>query len=282
METFDPGRFLTLVEEQRITRTSLAPTMAAFVLDQPGLATADLTSVRGCSYGGMPMPVDTARRLADRFPALYTGYGQSESTLLVTGLTPADHRRALSGEPGLLESCGRAYEGVGLELRADDDTVADPGEVGELCIRSDYSMTGYWNRPDESAAALAGGWLHTGDLARRDDEGFVYLVDRKKDLVISGGLNVYPAEVERVLQQLPGIAEVAVVGRPDPVWGERVVAVVVARPDSPLSTDEVIAHCRTQLAAYKAPKDVVFTSALPKTVTGKYRKAAIRESLERD
>ena len=245
-ESFEPGRFLELVERHRVTRTSLAPTMAQFVLDHPAFPDADLSSVRTLSYGGMPMPAPIARRLAARFGDLSTGFGQSESTLLVTVLTTDDHRRALAGDEHLLESIGRPIGMAAVAVLDDDLRVCPPGEPGELCVRSDLVMSGYWNDPDGTAAALAGGWLHTGDIARADEEGYLYLVDRKKDLIISGGQNVYPTEVERVLHELPGIAQVAVVGAADPVYGERVVAFIVVADGLELTSDDVIAHCRAR------------------------------------
>ena len=146
-------------------------------------------------------------------------------------------------------------------------------------MRSDLVMIGYWNDPEGTAAALAGGWLHTGDIARADEEGYLYLVDRKKDLIISGGQNVYPTEVERVLHELPGIAQVAVVGAADPVYGERVVAFIVVADGLELTSDDVIAHCRAALASYKKPSQVVFVDDLPKTITGKIKKQDLRALL---
>jgi acyl-CoA synthetase (AMP-forming)/AMP-acid ligase II len=278
-ESFEPGRFLELVEHHRVTRTALAPTMAAFVLDHPRFADADLSSVRVLSYGGMPMPAPIARRLAARVSALSTGFGQSESTLLVTALTTDDHRRALAGEEHLLESIGRPIGMAAVAVLDDDGRPCRPGEPGELCVRSDLVMGGYWNDPEGTAAALAGGWLHTGDIARADTEGYLYLVDRKKDLIISGGQNIYPTEVERVLHELHGVAHVAVVGAPDAKYGERVVAFVVRADDVELSGDDVIAHCRAHLASYKKPSQVVFVDDLPKTITGKVKKQDLRALL---
>jgi acyl-CoA synthetase (AMP-forming)/AMP-acid ligase II len=237
--------------------------------------------VRVVGYGGMPMPAPTARRLAERFGDLATGFGQSETTLLVTALSIADHRRAMDGEEHLLESCGRPIGLAAIDVLDDDSQPCPPGEVGELCVRSDLTMSGYWNNPEGTASAFAGGWLHTGDLVRRDDDGYVYIVDRKKDLVISGGQNIYPTEVERVIYQLPGVAEAAVVGVPDPVWGESLTAVVVARSGIPITADEIIDHCRDNLASYKKPKRVVFLDELPKNVTGKILKRELRATLAR-
>jgi acyl-CoA synthetase (AMP-forming)/AMP-acid ligase II len=278
-ESFEPGRFLELIERHRVTRTALAPTMAQFVLDHPAFADTDLSSIRVLSYGGMPMPAPIARRLAARFGALSTGFGQSESTLLVTVLTTDDHRRALAGDEHLLESIGRPIGMAAVAVLDDDLRVCAPGEPGELCVRGDLVMTGYWNDPGATAAAFAGGWLHTGDIARADDEGYLYLVDRKKDLIISGGQNIYPTEIERVLHELPGVAQVAVVGAADPVYGERVVAFVVRAGAVALTSDDMIAHCRARLASYKKPSQVLFVEDLPTTVTSKVKKQELRALL---
>ena len=162
-----------------------------------------------------------------------------------------------------------------------DDQMAEVpvGETGEMCIRSGYTMGGYWRNDEATREAFAGGWLHTGDLARRDKEGYIYLVDRKKDMIISGGQNVYSTEVERIIGQLPAVAEVAVVGVPDDLWGERVTAVVVRKPGSDLTEQTVIAACRDRLAGYKSPKDVRFWDELPKNVLGKVLKRDIRAAL---
>jgi acyl-CoA synthetase (AMP-forming)/AMP-acid ligase II len=278
-ESFEPGRFLELIEHHRITRTALAPTMAQFVLDHPAFPGTDLSSVRVLSYGGMPMPAPIARRLAASFGALASGFGQSESTLLVTVLTTDDHRRALAGDEHLLESIGRPIGMAAVAVLDDDLRVCPPGEPGELCVRSDLVMVGYWNDPEGTAAALAGGWLHTGDVAYADGQGYLYLVDRKKDLIISGGQNIYPSEIERVLHELPGVTQVAVVGATDPVYGERVVAFVVRADAVELDGDDLIAHCRAQLASYKKPSQVVFVDDLPTTITGKVKKRELRARL---
>jgi long-chain acyl-CoA synthetase len=276
MGAFDPGDFLHLIEEHRITRTSLAPTMASMVLDHPAMSSCDVSSIRCLAYGGMPMPAATARALADRFGDLMTGFGQTESTLMVTHLSPADHRRALAGEEHLLASCGAPSSLTAVTVMDERMQECPPGEVGEMVVRSDLVMKGYWDNEEGTAAAFSGGWLHTGDLARRDEEGFLYIVDRKKDMLISGGQNIYPAEIERVLYEVPAIAEAAVIGVPDPVWGESVAAYVVLRAGAQASAEDIVAECRRRLAGYKKPKHVVFVSELPKNVTGKVRKRELR------
>ncbi len=278
--TFDAEGFLSLIDGHRITRATLNPTMARFVLDHPAVGDYDLSSVRSLSYGGMPMPKSIALALSERFGGLSTNFGQTESTFSVTSLTVEDHRRALAGEEHLLASCGRPMGAAAVKILDDEMQEVPAGQTGEMCIRSGYTMRGYWRNEEATSEAFAGGWLHTGDLARRDAEGYIYLVDRKKDMIISGGQNIYSTEIERVIDTLPDVAEAAVVGVPDPVWGERVTAVVVRRPGGELAESDVIAACRDRLAGYKSPKEVLFWDSLPKNVLGKILKRDIRAALE--
>jgi len=276
---FDPGDWLELVETHRITHSGLAPTMASFVLNHPRWPDADLSSMKVLSYGGMTMPADTARRLVERVPALATGFGQSETTLLVTSGGPELHRRALAGEEHLLASCGRPGLFAAVKVFDDEMRECPRGEVGELCVRGPTAMKEYWGNAEGTRDAFAGGWLHTGDLARQDDEGLVYIVDRKKDMLITGGQNVYPRELEHVLATHPAVQEVAVVGLPDPVWGDNVVAAVVLRPGATVTAAELVALCKANLASYKKPKHVYFVDDLPKNVTGKIQKRELLEHL---
>jgi len=285
MPSFDAGAFLRTVAEHRITLTSLAPTMAAFVLAHPELDRHDLSSLRRVGYGGMTMPVTTAGALVDRLgPVLVTGFGQTESTGWATVLTPQDHVRALAGEEHLLQSCGRALPLTAV--RVVDETMRDTpiGEPGELVIGGDLTFSGYWNDPEATSAAITDGWLHTGDIATMDEEGFVFLRDRKKDMIVSGGQNVYSAQVEQVLHRHPAVLEAAVIGLPDAVWGETVAAVVAPRPGMTIDTTELIAMCSGELAGYKRPRLVFVVDALPRNVTGKVLKRELRArfSVEND
>ena len=256
-DAFDADAVAADIERHRITTTQVVPTMIAWLLDaQP----RDLSSLRLIWYASAPMPVELLRRGLERFgPIFIQGYGQTESGPLATVLTPAEH------DPGAehLASAGRAVPGV--EVRIED---------GEILIRSPFNMTGYWRNPELSAETLKDGWLHTGDLGRLDERGYLYIVDRKKDLIISGGENIYPREVEEVLYAHPGVREAAVIGVPDEVWGESVKAVVV--PVGDLAPDELIAFCRTRLARYKCPKAVELRAELPKTPSGKVLKRELR------
>jgi len=273
---FDAEQFLTLVERHRPTKTGLAPTMARFVTGLSRYATADLSSIEQLSYGGMPMDPALAAGLVERFGNLVTGFGQSESTALVTMLSPAEHRRAVAGEEHLLSSCGAALPFTEVTIRDDAGELVPTGQAGELCVRGETLMTGYWHDPAATEVALAGGVLHTGDVATMDADGLVYLVDRKKDMLISGGQNIYPRQIESVIAALPGVADVAVVGQPDPVWGEVVVAFVVARPGAGLGEQDIIDGCTAGLAGYKKPRAVHFVDDLPRNALGKVVKQSLR------
>jgi long-chain acyl-CoA synthetase len=254
-DSFDADAVTADIERHRITTTQVVPTMIAWLLDA---APRDLSSLRLIWYASAPMPVELLRRGLERFgPIFVQGYGQTESGPLATVLTPAEH------DPGSerLASAGRAIPGV--DVRIDD---------GEILIRSPFNMTGYWRNPELTAEALTGGWLRTGDLGRIDELGYLYVIDRKKDMIISGGENIYPREVEEVLFAHPGVREAAVIGAPDDLWGESVRAVVVGD----VAPDELIAFCRSRLAGYKCPKSVELRSELPKTPSGKVLKRGLR------
>ena len=220
-----------------------------------------------------------AQALSERFGALDTGFGQTETTLLVTFMGHAEHRRALASEPELLGSCGRPMSLAAVSIVDEDLRPLPPGDVGELCVRSSYSMSGYWQRDDATAEVMVDGWLRTGDLARQDSQGYVYIVDRKRDMVKTGGLNVYPREVELVLAEHPAVGEVAVIGLPDSTWGENVGAAIVLRRGAIATAEELIAHCVERLAGYKKPRNIFFVDELPKNVTGKILKRALRDDL---
>jgi acyl-CoA synthetase (AMP-forming)/AMP-acid ligase II len=203
-------------------------------------------------------------------------YGQTESCAALTLLGPEDHHRALAGEPGLLLSCGRPMVGSEVAVVDGDGKTVEPGTIGEIVARGPQVMRGYWNLSEESAATLAGGWLHTGDAGHLDEEGFLYISDRVKDLIVSGGENIYPREIEDVLHGIPEVTEAAVIGVPDQRWGEAVKAIVVLRDGTALTEDEVIGYCRGHLAGYKCPRSVDFVRELPRNATGKVLKTELR------
>jgi fatty-acyl-CoA synthase len=272
---FDAERFPRIVEEHDVTTTILVPTMMADLLVvHPAERFARLRSV---VYGAAPSALPVIGEALERWDCgLFHAYGLSEATTNVALLPPEEHT------PDSLGSVGWPLPGVLVSVRdgdTDTDTDTDTGDVGEVCVRSDKVMSGYWNRPDETAAALRGGWLHTGDLGRLDERGRLWLVGRKKELIIVGGNNVYPAEIEAVLQQHPGVAEAAVVAGPHPRMGEVPVAFVVPVPGQTLVVDDVVAFAADRLAPFKVPRTIHATESLPRTGTGKVAKALLTERL---
>lgn len=272
-ESFDAAAVARTVEAERITTTQIVPTMLGWLLDEAP-AEADLSSLRLVWYASAPMPVELLRRGLARFGSIFLqGYGQTECGPLATTLLPEEH--VVDG-PGAerLASCGRAVPGVEVEI-----VEADADGVGEIAIRSPFTMVGYWREPELTAERIVDGWLRTGDLARMDELGYVYIVDRKHDLIISGGENVYPREVEEVIYAHPAVLEAAVVGIPHETWGETPAAVVVRRAGAALSQEELIAFCRERLARYKCPRTVEFRDELPKSPSGKVLRRLLREQL---
>ena len=267
--TFDAVQLARMVREHAVTMLSLAPTMIAMLLDQPDVDDADLGTVRALGYGASPIPGPVLRRVVERWDwDCSQGFGMTELSGNAIFLGPDEHRAAARGDERLLVSAGRAAPGVEVRL----------GDRDELLVRAPQVMRGYWEDPDATAAAIdAEGWLHTGDVARLDDDGIVTIVDRTKDIIVSGGENVASREVEEVLHGHPAVRDVAVIGLPDERWGEIVTAVVVRRHD--VTADELIAHCRTQLAGFKSPKRIEFVDDLPRTASGKVRKHELRTDL---
>jgi acyl-CoA synthetase (AMP-forming)/AMP-acid ligase II len=273
---FDPAEFVELCSHHPGCGAFLAPTMVQRLRLEAERSNRRPTRLRSIVYGGGPMYVEELRKAMAVFgPVFRQIYGQGESPMTITGLGLADHA---SGDPALLGSVGCARSGVEVAVVDAEDRPLPPGEVGEVVCRGDVTMLGYWRNPAATAEALRGGWLHTGDLGSLDERGFLTLRDRSKDLVISGGSNVYPREVEEVLLTHPGVAEVCVVGRADPEWGEVVVAVVV-KADPGLDAAALDAHCLAHIARFKRPRDYVFREALPKNAYGKVLKRELREQV---
>ncbi|WP_228548396.1 AMP-binding protein [Sporosarcina obsidiansis] len=279
LEKFDSAEFLAAVEQHRITHAFMVPTMIHMLLQEPTLATRDLSSLRMIFYGAAPMAPARIEEAWQRIgPILTQGYGASESTSGVTLLTVQDHAEALRDAPHRLASCGRAYAESQVRVVNERGEDVNGDEVGEIIISGDDVFVGYWGEPELTDEVLVEGWLHTGDLARVDEQGFIYIVDRKKDMVVSGGFNVYPTEVEAALYRHPAVYEACVIGVPDERWGEAVKAVVVTRDGHTLNEQELIAHCRTLLANYKAPRSVDFVAVLPKNANGKLARKEVRQS----
>ena len=264
---FDAAAVLATIEREQITHTVLVPTMLAMLLDAPGAGAADLSSLRHVQYAASPISAALQRRVLERLPDCDVAqfYGMTEAAPTVTHLTPEDHRRGRA-----LASVGVPVPGVEVEVRG------PPGEAGELWIRGPNVMLGYWNRPDATAEALVDGWYRTGDIVRADDHGYLSLVDRAKDMIITGGENVYSLEVEAVLLRHPAVVEAAVFAVPDDRWGEAVHAVVTTR--EAVSAEALIEHCTGLIAGFKVPRTVELRDEpLPRSGAGKLLKAQLRE-----
>lgn len=276
-DTFSARRALELIETEGVTSVLWVPTMIVDVLADPELDSFDLSTLRLIIYGSAPATPALVRRAIDRFGCeLQQWYGSTEGTAgWFTILHHRAHLAALEDRPELLSSCGRPTLHTRIALFDEDGNEVPAGEVGEICVRSDTVMQGYLNLPEETASALRDGWLHTGDLGRLDREGYLYLVDRKKFMIITGAYNVYPVVVENVIAEHPKVREVCVIGIPDERWGEAVCAVVV--PDQDLSEDDLLAFCRQRLAKFEVPKRVDFVDSLPRGATGKVLKRAVRD-----
>ncbi len=276
---FDAAAVLDILELQRVTNTVLVPTMLQLLAAVPGAAERDYSALRCIAYGASPITTPVLRAALRTFRApLFGIYGLTETTGGITQLGPADHDPD-GPRRHLLQSAGRPFPWVALRI-VDPMTGADlgPREVGEVWLRAPNVMAGYFNRPDETAVALTpDGWLRTGDGGYVDEEGYLFLTDRIKDMIVSGGENVYPVEVEEALSRHPDVEEATVIGVPDARWGEAVKALVVRRPGSSLTADEIVAFARGRLAGYKLPRSVDFVEDLPRTPTGKVLKRELRE-----
>jgi fatty-acyl-CoA synthase len=273
--SFDPGRALELIERRRVTAMMGVPANYLLMAADPGFAGADLSGLRRAVVGGAPMPVSLLRTWHDRGVPLVQGYGLTEASPNVLCLPLEDAARRLGwvGKP-------YPHVEVGLADPSSGATVHGPGH-GELVVRGPGVFAGYWRDPDATRAITRAGWLHTGDVAERDADGYYRIRDRLKDMYISGGENVYPAEIEAVLHEHPAVADAAVIGVPDERWGEVGVAVVVLRPGAEAGEAELLAHCRERLAAFKVPRAVRFAAELPRTPAGKVLKRELRDEAGR-
>lgn len=271
---FEPVAFMQAVEKHRITSVLMVPTMVLALLDHPRFGEFDLSSLEVIFYGASAFP---AARLKDAIaklgPIFFQFYGQSEAPMSVSVMRRADH---ISEDPLRLASCGRPTPWVRVALMDDAMQQVPDGEPGEICVQGPLVMAGYLNKPEETAAALEGGWLHTGDVAIRSPDGFLRIVDRKKDMIVTGGFNVFAREVEDVIATHPAIRNVAVIGVPDAKWGEAVKAVVTIVPGSTVTAEELIALVRSAKGAVQAPKSVEFVDAIPLSPLGKPDKKALR------
>ncbi len=271
---FIPAQILRLIESERITKALLVPAMILFVLDAPEAKDTDFSSLDLVTYGAAPMPLELVRRAVKTMKCGFAQlYGLTETTGAITYLPPSDH-----GDDALdrMRSAGKALDGV--EIRVVDGVGNDVplGEVGEIICRSPQVMKGYWNLPEATARSMRNGWFHSGDAGYLDADGYVFIHDRVKDMIVSGGENIYPAEVESALYGHPAVADVAVIGIPDDRWGEGVKAIVVKKPGAEVTAGELIDFARTRIAGYKVPRSVDFIDVLPRNPSGKILKRELR------
>jgi acyl-CoA synthetase (AMP-forming)/AMP-acid ligase II len=255
---FEPSQVMELIERYQVNWTVMVPTMIAMVFDHPEFRPERLASLTDLVYGASPMPAGLLDRVLSLLPGIgvWQGYGMTECSSVLTFLTDEDHR---AGGPRL-RSAGRPVVGVNLTIRDEAGEIVGAGQDGEVCARAGNFMRAYWNRPDETAEAFRDGWYHTGDEGHVDADGFLYLVDRVKDMIVTGGENVYSIEVENAISTHPAVAQVAVIGIPHPTWGEQVHAIVVLHPGSEATGEELQQHARKTIAGYKVPKSIEFRS----------------------
>jgi len=261
--------------EQGITRLFIVPAALQMVVHHPRAKTTDFSAVKYVMYGAAPIPLDLLREAVQTMPdaGFLQCYGMTETTGTIAMLPPDDH--ALDGNQRM-RSAGKAVPGTELKIIGEDGQELPRGEVGELIVKSPSNMAGYWHLPEATAASLVDGWMHTGDAAYMDDDGYVYIQDRMKDMIISGGENVYPAQVESAIYGHPAVAEVAVIGVPDDTWGEAVKACVVPKPGADLDPNDIIGWTRERLAGFKVPKSIDVIEALPRNASGKILRRELR------
>ena len=280
LPVFTPDNLLRAVQDYGATSAMMAPTMVILTLQEPGLSGYDLASLDRVFYGSSPMAVEWTRRTMDAFPgaAVQQGYGLTETSPILTTLDEDVHLRAMeTGEYGILQSVGRPVAGVDMRIVDDDGAALPSGRVGEVAVRGPNVTGGYLNRPEENERAFADGWFRTGDIGKMDENGYLFLLDRKKDVIITGGENVYSSEVEAVLYRHPDIHECAVVGVPDEKYGEALFAVIVPAPGASPGEDEIVEHCRGRIGGYKIPRRMTFVEELPKSAMGKILKTELRK-----
>jgi long-chain acyl-CoA synthetase len=271
-EGFSPKTFFANLSRYRATLFSGVPTIYSILLHLPDRANYDLSSLRLCICGAAPMPVELFQRFETAFNTIIIeGYGLSEGTCVST-LNPVNGERKIG-------AIGLALSQQEVKIFDEQDHELPPGQIGEIVVRGPNVMLGYYKNETASAETLRNGWLHTGDLGKKDEQGYFYIVGRKKEMIIRGGENIYPKEIEELLYQHPAIKEAAVIGMPDPIWGEEVAAAIILKDSAQASGDDIIGYCREHLADYKCPRSVFFRNEFPKTATGKIQKTKLVEQL---
>ncbi|WP_332898452.1 AMP-binding protein [Haladaptatus sp. CMSO5] len=283
VDGFDPDEFLDAVDAHGVHSIFVVPTMIYKLLDTYDADDGrDLSSLRNLYYAGAPMSAARLREGLDTFGDVFIqSYGQMECPMTITVLDHETHRRAAEENEELLQSAGCEVDTAEVRLVDDKNEPVEQGELGEITVRSPLATPGYWELPEKTAETIVDGWLHTGDVGRFDEDGFLYILDRKKDMIITGGMNVYPREIEEVLATHEAVSNAAVIGVPDDYWGEKVVAIVEPRPDAEIAEatlrEELEATCDTELAAYKKPKEIDIVAELPRSSYGKVRKTDLRD-----
>lgn len=288
---FEPEEWMTLVEQERVDRAMMVPTMLKQLIDHPNFTKHDLSSLKIITYGAAPMPPELLKRAIAALPSVgfINAFGQTETASSITSLRPEDYtiRGDETGEEKTrkrkrLGSIGRPMSDVEMKIVDEEDSELPPGETGEIVARGPRLMAGYWKDPEKTRQTIdQGGWVHTGDMGYRDEDGYFYLAGRATEMIIRGGENISPEEVEAVLYSHPKVDEVAVIGVPDPEWGEEPMAVVVLKRGEHATTEELIEHCRESLASYKRPRSVVFVDKLPRNQMGKLLKREMKEKYTR-
>jgi acyl-CoA synthetase (AMP-forming)/AMP-acid ligase II len=278
---FTPTAFLETVQDLRVTHSMLAPTMIILILQQEDVSRFDLSSLQWFLYGSAPMAAEWVKRTIEAFPGVKVeqGYGLTETSPILTWLPMDEQVKAIeANDLTRLKAAGRPVIGVDMRIVDENGNEVPQGEAGEVIVRAPNVTKGYLNLPEENARAFRDGWFHTGDVGRFDDEGFMYLVDRKKDMIITGGENVYTLEVEAAIYQHPDVSECAVVGVPDDKYGEALFAAIVPQPGKTLTAEVIIEHCRSRIGGYKIPRQFAFLPEMPKSAMGKILKTELRKT----
>ena len=275
VSAFIPQNFLETIDKHKVTTLNLVPTMITMLLMNPEVEKYDVSSLKQIIYGASPMPKEILKRGLELWgPVFVQYYGQTESPLFLTVLSAEDHNLE---NDDLLLSCGKPISSTQLKIMDAELKELPPNQIGEIAVKSNQNMIGFYNEPELTKATILDGWIHTRDMGYVNEEGYLFLVDRKSDMIITGGFNVYPKEIEDVLYEHPSIAEVAIVGVPDITWGEAIKAFVVVKHGLELTEEEIIDFCQTKLASYKKPKSVEFMNELPKSAVGKIVRRVLRE-----